>query len=1017
MKNLVSILFFCFLLTQAFYAQLHNWDQQNLSIQPPIQVTFESGGVSDFVWSPDGSQFAYIATYNDTTRLNRIDLDGSNKTELYSNAYGQIDWKDTVIVFMSYDPGIPSYNNLIKKINPDGSGASTIIGPDWYTGVYLRADANWILYRQAPNGWWKAMRCDLNGGNQLALSQNPGSTNSLVQQVSWLGENQVIYSHGTNYYTTGSIWRVNFDGNNRITLNAGNLPNNTTFIASPDTNKILFCDGTGNNWDIYIMNIDGSNPTQLTLDPARDYISNTRDNIWSEDCQSFYFVSDRSGNGDIYRLNVDGSNLTQITYNDSIDYNPIPSPDGSKLAFISKRDGVNNIWVIDLIPVGWFQQNSGTTENLYDVSFSDENNGIVVGGHTILKTTNGGLIWSLQYFGYNAFVGVCFIDENTGWIVGLSGIILKTTDGGTNWNSQYSGTSAALRDVCFTDAMNGTAVGDNNTIIRTSNGGSSWVAQSSGITANYFWGVFFIDTNNGWIVGSNGGSILKTTNGGIDWTSGSYGSGYDLTGVSFADINNGIVVGGGGQIFRTTNGGIDWTLQTSGISTWLLGVSCSDENNFTAVGDNGKILKTTDGGINWTQQSSGTTTSLRSVSCADLNNITVVGLNGTILRTWNGGFGVPLTTFSLLVSIHNGWNMVSIPGLHPINQNVETWWPGKDPNAQVVKYNISYQPVTAATPGEGYWMKHIGAQIYNTGDEWPSGGILFVPHEPVDGNVGWNLFGGYENIVATSSLTTTPPGLIEGPIYKYSGTYEVADNLIPGYGYWVRLTGEGQINIPDIECKGSGELAKYFKEDWGKIIITDNTGKSFTLYAVKSEVDLNKYELPPHPPVGIFDIRFSSGRIAEDLSKGIQIIEMSGIQYPVTVEVENMSITLQDESGSKISKGLYPGEELKIENRSIHKLVVLSGEFTAPIKYSLEQNYPNPFNPTTTIEFSIPEATKVTLTIYNILGEKVDVLVNSELEPGKYSYKWSGKNLATGLYIYELRTDNFVSVKKMLLLK
>ena len=167
----------------------------------------------------------------------------------------------------------------------------------------------------------------------------------------------------------------------------------------------------------------------------------------------------------------------------------------------------------------------------------------------------------------------------------------------------------------------------------------------------------------------------------------------------------------------------------------------------------------------------------------------------------------------------------------------------------------------------------------------------------------------------------------------------------------------------------------------------------------------------------MFDIRFGSGRIAEDLRNSVQSIEMSGLQYPVTVEVENMSITLQDESGKAINSELKPGETLKITNKSINKLIVLCGEFIAPIKYSLEQNYPNPFNPTTTIDFSIPEATKVRLTIYNVLGEQVNILVSSELDAGKYSYQWNAGNVATGLYIYELRTDKFVSVKKMLLLK
>ena len=85
--------------------------------------------------------------------------------------------------------------------------------------------------------------------------------------------------------------------------------------------------------------------------------------------------------------------------------------------------------------------------------------------------------------------------------------------------------------------------------------------------------------------------------------------------------------------------------------------------------------------------------------------------------------------------------------------------------------------------------------------------------------------------------------------------------------------------------------------------------------------------------------------------------------------------------------------------------------------YSLEQNYPNPFNPSTTIKFSIPEVSNVKLTIYNVLGQKVAELVNSTLEAGSYTFDWNASNVASGLYIYELSTSNFSSVKKMTLLK
>ena len=62
------------------------------------------------------------------------------------------------------------------------------------------------------------------------------------------------------------------------------------------------------------------------------------------------------------------------------------------------------------------------------------------------------------------------------------------------------------------------------------------------------------------------------------------------------------------------------------------------------------------------------------------------------------------TTFQLSVSINNGWNMVSVPGVNPAGQGVSTWWPNRNTLADVYKWNGTYTAVTNATPGEGYWM-------------------------------------------------------------------------------------------------------------------------------------------------------------------------------------------------------------------------------------------------------------------------------------------------------------------------
>ncbi|MFA6598067.1 MAG: T9SS type A sorting domain-containing protein [Ignavibacteriaceae bacterium] len=92
-------------------------------------------------------------------------------------------------------------------------------------------------------------------------------------------------------------------------------------------------------------------------------------------------------------------------------------------------------------------------------------------------------------------------------------------------------------------------------------------------------------------------------------------------------------------------------------------------------------------------------------------------------------------------------------------------------------------------------------------------------------------------------------------------------------------------------------------------------------------------------------------------------------------------------------------------------------EIGTPTRYSLAQNYPNPFNPTTTISFSISEEAKVTLSIYNQLGERVATLINEKLEAGNHSATWNAGTLSSGIYFYEIRTEKFISVKKLLLLK
>jgi hypothetical protein len=83
----------------------------------------------------------------------------------------------------------------------------------------------------------------------------------------------------------------------------------------------------------------------------------------------------------------------------------------------------------------------------------------------------------------------------------------------------------------------------------------------------------------------------------------------------------------------------------------------------------------------------------------------------------------------------------------------------------------------------------------------------------------------------------------------------------------------------------------------------------------------------------------------------------------------------------------------------------------------LKQNYPNPFNPTTKITYTIPTASKVTLKIFNLLGQLVATLVDEQQEANTYVKEFDASHLASGTYFYQINAGNFNSTKKMILMK
>jgi len=109
--------------------------------------------------------------------------------------------------------------------------------------------------------------------------------------------------------------------------------------------------------------------------------------------------------------------------------------------------------------------------------------------------------------------------------------------------------------------------------------------------------------------------------------------------------------------------------------------------------------------------------------------------------------------------------------------------------------------------------------------------------------------------------------------------------------------------------------------------------------------------------------------------------------------------------------------------RLIGKATRLESADGVPIVFELADNYPNPFNPTTAINYSIPDAGRVILDIFNVIGQRVRTLIDKEMLAGRHEVIWNGQDdyqnqLGSGIYFYRLRTEgNMMIVKRMLLIK
>ena len=118
------------------------------------------------------------------------------------------------------------------------------------------------------------------------------------------------------------------------------------------------------------------------------------------------------------------------------------------------------------------------------------------------------------------------------------------------------------------------------------------------------------------------------------------------------------------------------------------------------------------------------------------------------------------------------------------------------------------------------------------------------------------------------------------------------------------------------------------------------------------------------------------------------------------------------------SNGIYYYRLKQIDfDGSVNYSKVISSDVSTPAEFELKQNYPNPFNPSTKINYSVIESGLVKLSVYNLLGEVVSILVNQNQEAGSYDVQFDASNIQSGVYFYKLESGNQIQTKKMMLIK
>jgi hypothetical protein len=402
-------------------------------------------------------------------------------------------------------------------------------------------------------------------------------------------------------------------------------------------------------------------------------------------------------------------------------------------------------------------------------------------------------------------------------------------------------------------------------------------------------------------------------------------------------------------------------------------------------------------------------------------------------RQWDWGWANyspnsydPELAYGLTLNLIGDWNLISVPLKGISNPAKTALFPTATSAAYL--YQDGYVESPSLTHGVGYWLKFSGAQ---------SGSLAGFPDliDTMPVAAKWNIVGSISTPILSSSIQSIPNGNITTSYFSYDGGgYTIADTIKPGLGHWVKAAAAGSIvmdGFPTLPAPKNGMNASAILKQLNSVKVVNGSGKSQRLYfgeLGENRSVLAAFEMPPVPPAGAFDARFSSQRMVEELFAEGATIQLQGITYPLSVELDlNQNNSGQAELVEMLN-GKVVGTQIVRNGRAVvqHAVNALVIRTVAgspvPSEYALSQNYPNPFNPSTRFAIDVPQNSEISVTVYDILGRNIATLFNGVKAAGSYTMEWNGTNdagigMPSGTYLLKMTGTGFSSVHKMLLMK